>query len=752
MSKKPKKKKKRKRHIKRKSPVPFPPSNMDAELQKAIRYHRSGQLPKAESIYKKILHADPNHSDALHLLGFMAHQVGNNGVAVDLLKSAVGNNPKSPVFICHLGDALKDLGRHSEAVSWYQKALELEPHYAEAYNNMGSAFHDTGQVGEAGLCYRKALELNPNYDHALNNMGNVSQDLGKTKKAITYYRKALEQTPDYVEALNNLGTVLKDLGHIDQALSCYRKALQCDPDFVGALVNLGTALGEKGRSDQAVSYYQKALEVHPECDDAMSRLFHQFQQTCEWYELNDWADKIHALTQEALAAGKKPAESPFASLVRYTEPSRNFAVAKSWSLDIARRMSNLEVSFSFDERKTLKEKIVVGYQSNDFRDHPVAHLLGSLFELHDRGAFKVVCYSCGIDDRSNYRKRICKDADKFVDLHSYNHADAAKCIWDDQVDILVELNGYTEGSRLDICALRPAPIQVSYLGFPGTTGANFMDYIIVDKIVAPAEHAPYYGERFVYLPHCYMVTDNGQPISHMFQKREDVGLPQEGFVFCSFNQGFKIDKTTFDTWMTILKEVPRSVLWLQRLDQAAQKNLKNAAEDRKISADRIVFAEKRPLKAEHLGRLSFADLALDTLAFNGHTTTSDVLWAGVPVVAFRGAHFASRVSSSILTAIGLPELVTHSTKDYQTLAVALAKNPEALEKVRKKLLNNLRAAPLFDTPRFVHNLEKAYKEMWEIFLSRKKPEQIQIVDPYVARVDDEPEGPRNPLWKNNSSG
>jgi protein O-GlcNAc transferase len=407
-------------------------------------------------------------------------------------------------------------------------------------------------------------------------------------------------------------------------------------------------------------------------------------------------------------------------------------------------MSNLKVDFPFDKRKPPKEKITLGYLSSDFRDHPVAHLMRSLLGLHDRGAFKVACYSCGIDDGSDYRRGISKDADKFVDLHGLNHAEAAKCIWDDQVDILVELNGYTEGSRLDICALRPAPVQVSYLGFPGTTGADFMDYIIVDKIVAPAEHAPYYGECLVYLPHCYMATDNGQPVSEILQKREDVGLPRDGVVFCSFNQGFKIDETTFDVWMTILKDVPRSVLWLQKLNQAAQKNLKNAAEDRGISADRIVFAEKLPVKADHLARLSFADLALDTLAFNGHTTTSDILWAGVPIVALQGSHFASRVSASILTAMGLPELVTHSTKDYQTVAVALAKNPEALEKVRKKLLNNLLETPLFDTPRFVRNLEKAYKEMWKVFLSGKRPEQIHI-------VDDEPEGPRNPSWKNNSS-
>jgi len=306
------------------------------------------------------------------------------------------------------------------------------------------------------------------------------------------------------------------------------------------------------------------------------------------------------------------------------------------------------------------------------------------------------------------------------------------------------LNGHTEGSRMGICALRPAPVQVSYLGFPGTTGANFIDYVIVDEIVCPADHAPWYAEHLVYMPHCYMVTDHGQSISAKPGEKQEVGLPRDAFVFCSFNQAYKIDKATVDLWIKILEEVPQGVLWLQQVSETAQRNLRKAAEDRGIQADRIVFAEKLPSKGDHLARLSLADLVLDTVAFNGHTTTTDALWAGIPVVTLQGSHFASRVSSSILTAIGLPELVTHSTKDYQALAIELATNPGALTKIQDKLLENRLKAPLFDTPRFVKNLEKAYKEMWKIFLSGKKPEPIHV-------VDDEPEGSRNPSWENNSS-
>jgi protein O-GlcNAc transferase len=351
----------------------------------------------------------------------------------------------------------------------------------------------------------------------------------------------------------------------------------------------------------------------------------------------------------------------------------------------------------------------------------------NLFGLHHREAFGVYCYSYGPDDGSDYRARIQQDCDKFVDIRDLSHADAAKCICEDQIDILVDLKGYTKDSRLDVCALHPAPIQATYLGFPGTTGADFFDYVITDRIVTPQEHTPYYKEHFVYLPHCYQVNDHRQPISEKNWTKKDFGLPDESFVFSSFNHPYKIDPVMFDVWMKILRMVPEAVLWLLKGSKAAGKNLRHEAETRGVKPERLIFADRLP-KEEHLGRMKLSDLALDTRVVNGHTTTSDGLWAGVPVITLMGTHFASRVSSSILTAVGLPELITHSLDDYETLAVRLTRNPEQLAAIRQKLTKNRLTQPLFDTPRFVMNLETAYREMWKMFVAGEKPQQINVVE------------------------
>jgi protein O-GlcNAc transferase len=321
--------------------------------------------------------------------------------------------------------------------------------------------------------------------------------------------------------------------------------------------------------------------------------------------------------------------------------------------------------------------------------------------------------------------RIEQDCDKFVDLLILDHAEAAKCIYQDQVDILVDLKGYTRGGRLEICALRPAPLQVRYLGLAGTTGADFFAYLITDRIVTPRDHAHYYSENFLYLPHCYQINDNSRAISDKDWKRADFGLSEGSFVFCSFNQGYKIEPVMFESWMKILRQVPESLLWLQGGNETAEMNLKGEAEKRGVSSSRLIFAE-RLSNEEHLGRLRLADLALDTRIVSGAATTSDALWAGVPVITLEGCNFASRMSSSILSAIGLSDLITHSLEAYEALAVRLARDPGELQAIGQRLAKN--REPLFDTPRFTRNLERAYKEMWKLFVNGERPRQIEVVE------------------------
>ncbi|WP_246556391.1 tetratricopeptide repeat protein [Desulfonema magnum] len=620
----------------------------------------------------------------------IAHQSGKKDIGENLIRKAIQIGPEKACYHNSLGITFQHLGKLDEAISCYENALKIKPNFVEAYSNIGFALQDQGRTAEAITCYQNALKINPNDAVAYNDMGTAFQDLGRVDEAVACYQKALEIRPNYPEAYNNLGNAYKDQSKFDESVSCYKKALELRPDYT-----------------KAYSY-----------------LVRQLQQTCAWQELAELSPRLEALTKEELERGAKTSESPFMNLTRSRELAHNLAVAKSWAAAAAKPFSNLNLNFSFDNRRSEKRKITVGYLSSDFRNHAVSHLMLGVFGLHNRDEFNVFCYSHGPDDGSYYRKKIQEDCDKFVDIRALGHADSAKRIYEDQVDILVELTGHTKDGRLEICALRPAPVQVTYLGFAGTTGADFFDYILTDKIVTPEAHAPYYTENFAYMPHCFQINDNTQAIAEKNWKKTDFGLPEDSFVFCSFNHGYKIESVMFDVWMKILHQVPKSILWMPRKSKTGEKNLRQEAEARGIRSERLFFADRLPTKGEYLARIRLADVVLDTRIYNGHTTTSDALWAGVPVITLEGTHYASRVASSVLRAVGLPELVTHSLKDYENLAVRLGNTPAELGRLRMKLEKNRLTKPLFDTPGFVRDMESVYKEMWRIFLSRGKPRQI----------------------------
>jgi protein O-GlcNAc transferase len=586
-----------------------------------------------------------------------------------------------------------------------------------------------GFTEEAIRYYQKTVSLNPDFVEAHINLGNLLKNKRQINEAIHSYQKANQLKPGQADILFSLGTAFQAKGLLDKAINCYQKALQINPDLAEAYYNMGIAFQEQGQNDEvAIEHYKKALGIKRDFAAAYSYLTHQLQRTCAWQEFEAMKAELDNITKKALDTKTKPAETPFMSIARNDDISLNSAVAKACSLDIENSMSHLNIRFPFDGRRTDKTKRIIGYLSNDFRNHPIGHLTRSLFKLHNRDEFKIFGYSYGKNDESYYRKAIQNDFDKFIDIFSFDDAAAARCIYEDQVDILVDLTGYTTDSRLSICALCPAPIQVSYLGLPGTTGADFFDYIVTDKIVTPEDHQPYYSEKFVYMPHCYQVNDHTQHIPNKDLKKRDVGLPESSFAFCSFVQPYKIDRKMFDVWMRILKKVSEGVLWLIVFgSKLAEDNLRREAEARGVQPERLIFADSLP-KSEHLERMRVADLALDTRIYNGHTTTSDALWVGVPVVTLQGSHFASRVSSSILSAIGMPELITYNIEEYETLAVRLAHNPDELQELRQKIAENRLVKPLFDTPRFVKNLEKAYKEMWAIYGAGELPRMIEVLD------------------------
>jgi protein O-GlcNAc transferase len=703
------------------------PNNAEAHNNLGAALQKSGKLDEAIESHRQALSLKPDYAEAYSNLGAALKEQGKLEEAIANHRQALSLKPDYAEIRNNLGTALQKSGKLDEAIHSYRLAIKLKPDYAEAYYNLGNALKIHGETDEAIKSYKQAITLEQNNVNAYVNLGTVFQGQGKSTDAISCYKKALEIKPDDVNAYYNLGNAFQVQGEFNEAISYYQKALELKPDHAEAYNNIGAMFQEQGELNKAISYYQKALDLKPDGAEIYSNLFHQFQQVCAWQKTEGMAAKLDDFTTNALDNGTKTAEVPFVSLARHTDPSRVFAVAKSWSCDIERAIANLKIHFPHDVRKSRKTKITVGYLSNDFRNHPMAHLMLGLFGLHNRDEFKIFCYSYGKDDGSYYSARIRQDCDKFVDIHNLNDSAAAKCIYEDQVDILVDLKGHTRGNKLEICALRPAPIQVRYLGLPCTTGADFFDYIITDRIVTPEEHAQYYSENFVYMPHCYQVNDHTQEISNKDWKKADFGLPEGSFVFCSFNQGYKIEPVMFNTWMKILRQIPESVLWLQGTNESAKENLRMEAEARGVKSDRLIFAEKLP-KCEHLARLRLADAALDTRIVSGAATTSDALWVGVPVITLQGSNFASRMSSSILTGIGLSELIVHNIEEYEVLAVRLAHNPGELQTIQQKLTKNLSTEPLFDTPRFAKNLEKAYKEIWKIFMAGENPRQIEVME------------------------
>jgi protein O-GlcNAc transferase len=534
--------------------------------------------------------------------------------------------------------------------------------------------------------------------------------------------------------LVNLGAALI-AADVEKARQCFAKAVMVDNDNLMANYNLGVSLRLLGKNVEAIKYFQKALEIDPEFTTVYKELYIQTREMCDWKQADKIAKQMKKLTDRALANKSLPDETPFASMLKDENPKRNYQVASAWSryikdkispfYDAKNKLGPAGNPFRFGKKKS--KKIRIGYLSADFKNHATAHLIMGLLKLHDRQKFNIFIYSYGLNDHSLYRQETEKAAGQFTDIINLADFESAKLIYQDKVDILVDLKGHTGGSRFEIPALRPAPVQVNYLGFPGTSGADFIDYFITDKIVTPAKDIPFYSEKLVFLPYCYQVNDNQQPISSNVYRKADFGLPINDFVFCSFNMTYKINPKIFDSWMRILKAVPNSILWLLEKTGQDKINLKKEAKNRGVDPSRLVFSTGIR-KEQHLARLKLADLCLDTFTCNGMTTTSDSLWAGVPVITLKGKHFASRVSASLLTAIGLPELITHSPQEYEDLAIKLAKNPKQLDAIRYKLNANRLTKPLFDTEKFTRYLEEAYSKMWQTYTEGKKPTNI-VVNP-----------------------
>ncbi len=701
-------------------------------LNQGAAHLASGKTDKAIKSFLKAIRIN-NRLIAAHFnLALAYQQKGEVKKAIKAFEKTIKLNPNDYEAYNNLGNLHMTQGQVDQSISCFQKAVSINPLLFEGFYNLGVCYREKGELEKAIKNYETSLKIYQNNTNALNNLAMVYETLGNRQESLKYLKRALKISPENPMVLVNLGAALI-AADIEKARQCFAKAVMIDDNNSMANYNLGVSLRLLGRNVEAIKHFQKALEIDSELTTVYKELYLQIREICDWEQAEKIAKQMKKLTDKALAKKTLPDETPFASMLKDENPKRNYQVASAWSRYISDKVSPFSNTrgkvnptgplFYFSKKKG--KKIRIGYLSADFKNHATAHLIMGLLKLHNRKKFNIFIYSYGENDHSHYRKETEKAADKFIDIIYQADFESAKLIYKDKIDILVDLKGHTGSSRFEIPALRPAPILINYLGFPGTTGADFIDYFITDKIVTPTKDIPFYSEKLVFLPHCYQVNDNQQPISNNLYQKTDFGLPTKAFVFCSFNMTYKISPKVFDSWTRILKTVPGSVLWLLEKTGEDKINLKKEAKKRGVNPSRLIFSTGIR-KEQHLARLKLADLCLDTFTCNGMTTTSDSLWASVPLITLKGKHFASRVSASLLTAIGLPELITHSPKGYENLAIELAKDPKKLDALRSKLNANRLTKPLFDTKKFTQYLEEAYSQMWEIYTEGKKPTNIII--------------------------
>jgi protein O-GlcNAc transferase len=693
-----------------------PAPDTAALFTRALSFHQAGLLSEAERLYHDIAQVDPQHADALHMLGVLAYRRGDHVTALSLIDQALSINPHAAAAHNNRGVVLAEIKRLKEAVASYERAIALAPDYVDAVVNRGNALKELARFDAALASYERAIALNPSNAAAFNKRGNVLVELRRPGEAVASYDRAVALKPDFSEAFNNRGVGLAALRRFADAVASYDRALALKPDYADAWSNRGQALADLARYDEAVASYDRAIALKPDMPYLFGFRMHAKMHACDW---TDFAQECEALNT-AVASGSR-SSLPFHLLPTPASPGIELQCARRYVVD----SHPASPKPLWTGERYRHDRIRLAYVSGDFHDHATAHLMAGLFEHHDKARFETIAMSFGPAHDSAVRQRLMRSFDRFVDVHAHSDRAVAEHIRRLEVDIAVDLKGFTQGSRTDIFAKRPAPVQVSYLGYPGTMGADYIDYLIADRVVLPDDLNHAFCEKVVRLPDSYQVNDARRRIAAIAPSRADAGLPQAGLVFCCFNNNYKITPDVFDVWMRLLRQVEGSVLWLFAGNPGAPVNLRREAVARGVAAERLIFA---PMVAaeDHLARHRLADLFLDTLYYNAHTSASDALWAGLPVVTCLGAAFASRVAGSLLDAVGLPELIAHSLAEYEALALKLARDPASLSSIKQKLARHRDVFPLFNTGRFTRHIEAAYATMWQRAQRGEPPQSFDV--------------------------
>ena len=671
---------------------------------------------RARETYDALIAVVPNHVDALTDRGNVLARLGRRAEALASFEQALAINPGHVNALNNRGNLLKAQGRHEEALAMCDRALAVDPHNIATLNNRANVLLEIERPGEAVATIDRALALAPADAELLFNRACALEQLHRFEHALADLDRSLAAKPDSVKALNNRGNMLAALKRPQEAIASYGRALALDPDNADTLHNRGNLLIGLGRHADAIADYQRAFALDPDHPHAFDSLSFAQLSACNWDELA----RLAPYAERALS-GDESSVGPTYPLYYFGNPAYQFRAARAY----------LQANYpSFDARfapRTAGEpgKLRIAYLSSDFRFHPVASAIVELLERHDRTRFDIFGISFGRDDTSEIRSRLVRAFDRFHDVADEGDPAIAELLHRLDVHIAVDLNGMTRGSRPGVLARRPAPLQVTYLGYPGTTGADCIDYILADATALPLDQQPFFTETIVHLPDCYHPSDTTRAISAA-PDRAHFGLPEQDFVFCCSNQSHKISAASFDVWMRLLGRVEGSALWLSHMNEAATDNLRRAASARGIDPTRVIFAPRLDRTEDYLARYRRADLFLDTLPYNAHSTAIDALWAGLPVVTCAGSAFAGRVGASLLKAAGLPELVTHNLEDYEVLAARLASDASLLTAIRARLQSERPNQPLFNMDRLCRHVETAYLTMWDIHQRGERPRHFGV--------------------------
>ncbi len=726
-------------------------NQINSAIANAFQAMRSGRMDEVKEIYKRL--TIDSSSDPTFANIFAQIALENNLLTEGIiwLRKSLGIKPDQPTILLNLGVALSQVKQFSDALDCFGKAIKFETNNALAYYSQGLMYRHLNQYDNALNSYKNALKINPSYADALNGIGRIYHIKKEYDHAINYYDKAINSQPnyaevfynkamvlddlkefslaignyyqalkfkiDYFEAYNNLGNALQELKRYDEALTAYDHAIQLKPDYHEPYNGLGNALQELKRYDEALTAYDHAIQLKPDNGNFIYGTYlHIKSLLCNWTNFDQELDFL----LEKIRNNEK-ASTPFPLLSLVDSPQ----IDKKVSEIFIKEKYPLDNSLGEIKKYLKHQKIRLGYFSADFHHHATMFLMAELFELHNKEKFELYAFSFGPKTSDSWQSRVIASFDQFIDVRFKSDKEVAEISRSLEIDIAVDLKGFTNGSRTGIFSYRAAPIQINYLGYPGTMAASYIDYLIADSSLIDASNREYFSEKIIYLPNCYQVNLSKRDLSNRSFLKKEFGISEHSFVFCSFNNSYKINPRIFGIWLKILKQVQNSTLLIMIENDSAKINLIKESKARGINSNRLIFVSKLPIE-EHLKRIQVADLFLDTFPYNAHTTASDVLYAGVPLLTLQGKSFASRVAASLLKAIDVPELITSSQEEYEQLAIELASDSKKLRTIKNKIIQGIKSSSLFNTEEFAKNIEAGYLKAYEAYQNGKDLSDIAI--------------------------